>query len=104
MQVLANPRNYDAWFDLIGVYESQLDNTNSNNNDTTVDTTAQTNAVRDVYERAIANIPLSNDKSYWRRYIYLWIYYAVFEELVAKVWLVLRCHIIFFAFSCVRFR
>ena len=37
--------------------------------------------VRDVYERAVANMPLVNEKKYWKRYIYLWIYYAVFEEL-----------------------
>jgi crooked neck len=36
---------------------------------------------RDVYERAIANTPPIAEKRYWRRYIYLWIAYAVFEEL-----------------------
>lgn len=36
---------------------------------------------RDVYERAIANVPPLPEKRYWRRYIYLWIGYAVFEEL-----------------------
>ena len=39
--------------------------------------------VRDVYERAIANVPPAPDKRLWRRYIYLWLRYAVFEELVA---------------------
>ena len=39
--------------------------------------------VRDAYERAIANLPPA-DKKYWRRYVYLWINYALFEELVAK--------------------
>lgn len=37
--------------------------------------------VREVFERAIANIPPSPEKRFWRRYIYLWINYAVFEEL-----------------------
>ena len=37
--------------------------------------------IREVYERAIANKPPSSEKRAWRRYIYLWIYYAVFEEL-----------------------
>lgn len=37
-----------------------------------------------VYERAIANVPPVEDKRYWRRYIYLWINYALFEELQAE--------------------
>lgn len=40
--------------------------------------------VRDTYERAIANVPLVAEKSYWRRYIYLWINYALYEELEAE--------------------
>ena len=40
--------------------------------------------VREVYERAIANVPPAQEKWFWRRYIYLWIYYALYEELVAK--------------------
>ena len=39
--------------------------------------------MREVYERAIAKVPPIKEKRYWRRYVYLWIYYAVFEELVA---------------------
>jgi crooked neck len=37
-----------------------------------------------VYERAIANFPPLNEKLYWKRYIFLWISFAVFEELDAK--------------------
>lgn len=38
--------------------------------------------VRDVYERAVSNLPPSKDeKVYWKRYIYLWVYYAVYEEM-----------------------
>ena len=40
--------------------------------------------MRDTYERAIANIPLVASKRGWRRYIYLWINYALFEELEAE--------------------
>ena len=40
--------------------------------------------VRDVYERAIANVPPVAEKKYWRRYIYLWINYALYEELETK--------------------
>ena len=37
-----------------------------------------------MYERAIANLPPLAEKRYWRRYIYLWINYALFEELQAE--------------------
>lgn len=37
--------------------------------------------VRDLYERAVAAIPPIAEKKYWSRYIYLWIKYALFEEL-----------------------
>lgn len=36
-----------------------------------------------VYERAISNVPPAPEKRYWQRYIYLWIKYALFEELEA---------------------
>ena len=48
--------------------------------------------VREVYERAVAALPPTSmsassspeaEKRLWCRYVYLWIYYAVFEELVA---------------------
>ena len=41
--------------------------------------------VREVYERAIAQIPPSKEKRFWKRYIYLWISYAIYEELQQKV-------------------
>lgn len=37
--------------------------------------------IRENYERAIANVPNSPLKHNWRRYIYLWINYALYEEL-----------------------
>ncbi len=40
-----------------------------------------------VYERAIGNVPLPLDapeKRYWQRYIYLWLKYALWEELEAE--------------------
>lgn len=64
----ANPHNYDAWFDYLRLVES--------------DTDAET--VREVYERAIANVPPIQEKRHWKRYIYLWINYALYEELEAK--------------------
>uniref|UniRef100_A0A671LIT1 Crooked neck-like protein 1 n=1 Tax=Sinocyclocheilus anshuiensis TaxID=1608454 RepID=A0A671LIT1_9TELE len=67
-EVKASPHNYDAWFDYLRLVES----------DTDADT------VREVYERAIANIPPIQEKRHWRRYIYLWINYALYEELEVK--------------------
>ncbi|CAG7949993.1 unnamed protein product [Penicillium salamii] len=60
-----NPRNYDTWIDLARLEELSGD----------------TERVRDIYERAIAQIPPSQEKRHWRRYIYLWIFYAVYEEM-----------------------
>ncbi|RCH93909.1 Crooked neck-like protein 1 [Rhizopus azygosporus] len=60
-----NPKNYDVWFDYAKLEESAGDPTR----------------VREVYERAIAQVPPAEEKRYWRRYIYLWIYYALYEEL-----------------------
>lgn len=46
---------------------------------------ADADTVREVYERAIANIPPIQEKRHWKRYIYLWINYALYEELEVKV-------------------
>lgn len=53
---------------------------------------ADPDTVRDVYERAIANIPPIQEKRHWRRYIYLWINYALYEELEVKVALTCLLH------------
>ena len=66
--VRVNPENYDAWFDYARMEESAGD----------------VEKTREVYERAIAVVPPATEKRYWRRYIYLWINYALFEELEAK--------------------
>lgn len=65
----ANPHNYDAWFDYLRLVESD----------------AEAETVREVYERAIANVPPVQEKRHWKRYIYLWINYALYEELEVKV-------------------
>ncbi|KAF4549531.1 Pre-mRNA-splicing factor clf1-like protein [Elsinoe fawcettii] len=63
--VKENPKDYDAWFDYARLEESAGD----------------VERTRDVYERAIAQVPASQEKRHWRRYIYLWIFYALWEEL-----------------------
>ncbi|KAK3651238.1 NineTeen Complex (NTC) component [Elasticomyces elasticus] len=69
-QVKENPRNYDTWFDYARLEESSP--------------TSDPERVRDVYERAIAQVPPSKEKRHWRRYIYLWVFYAMYEELQAR--------------------
>ncbi|CAL7943728.1 unnamed protein product [Xylocopa violacea] len=64
-EVKENPSNYDAWFDYLRLVESE----------------GNVDIIRETYERAIANVPPTKEKQFWRRYIYLWINYALFEEL-----------------------
>mmetsp|Transcript_50610 Transcript_50610/g.94826 ORF Transcript_50610/g.94826 Transcript_50610/m.94826 type:complete len:674 (-) Transcript_50610:3-2024(-) len=63
--IKANSRSYDTWFDYMRLEESCGD----------------VGKIREVYERAIGNTPPVMQKRFWRRYIYVWIYYALFEEL-----------------------
>ncbi|KAG8382147.1 hypothetical protein BUALT_Bualt05G0046400 [Buddleja alternifolia] len=67
-EVKKNPQNYDVWFDYIRVVES----------------CGNKESIEDVYERAIANVPPAQEKRYWQRYIYLWVTYALYEELGAQ--------------------
>ncbi|KAG5568330.1 hypothetical protein H5410_064655 [Solanum commersonii] len=67
-QVKMNPRNYDTWFDYIRLEES----------------VGNKERIREVYDRAIANVPPAEEKWYWQRYIYLWINYALYEEIDAQ--------------------
>ncbi|KAG8390551.1 hypothetical protein BUALT_Bualt01G0095200 [Buddleja alternifolia] len=66
-EVRMSTLNYDAWFDYIQLEESFVNNKQR---------------IEDVYERAIANVPPAQEKRYWQRYIYLWINYILYEELV----------------------
>uniref|UniRef100_A0A1I7XHZ9 TPR_REGION domain-containing protein n=1 Tax=Heterorhabditis bacteriophora TaxID=37862 RepID=A0A1I7XHZ9_HETBA len=68
-QIAENAYNYDAWFDYLRLLENEE---------------CDREEVEDCYERAIANIPLQAEKRYWRRYIYLWINYALYEEVTAE--------------------
>jgi len=54
------------------------------NKQTNIESYGDTEKIREVYERAIAQIPPAQEKRYWTRYIYFWIYYALFEELDAQ--------------------
>ncbi|KAI9713972.1 MAG: NineTeen Complex (NTC) component [Bogoriella megaspora] len=66
--VKERPKDYDAWIDYARLEESAGDHSR----------------VREIYQRALAQIPPTQEKRHWRRYIYLWIFFALFEELEAK--------------------
>jgi crooked neck len=82
---------YDTWFDLIRLEESEVIELRGATSSSAAAAAAAVVSLsdlkkaicrcRDVYERAIENIPPLEEKRYWRRYIYLWISYAIFEEL-----------------------
>lgn len=74
-----NYYNYDVWFDYIKLEENYLNELIINNSSKKE---SQIEVVRDLYERAISNVPEIKEKKYWKRYIFLWINYAVFEELL----------------------
>ncbi|KAM1133424.1 hypothetical protein ACFX19_043384 [Malus domestica] len=67
-EVRKNPLDYDAWFGYIRLEE------NAGNKE----------KIRQVYDRAIANVPPAQEKRYWQRYIYLWINHALYEEIDAR--------------------
>ncbi|KAI5480437.1 pre-mRNA-splicing factor CLF1 [Pseudohyphozyma bogoriensis] len=68
-------RNYDVWFDYARLEEDAF------RGDTSEDSLKR---VREVYERAVAQVPPGGEKRHWRRYIFTWLNYAVFEELETK--------------------
>jgi crooked neck len=47
-------------------------------------TTNDFKRIRETYEAAIKQVPPAVEKRFWRRYIYLWYNYAIFEELDAE--------------------
>lgn len=66
--IASNPRDYDSWFELAQLEEGAGDH----------------ERIRATYERAVQQRPLRGTKRAWQRYIYLWMRYAVWEELGAK--------------------
>lgn len=63
-EIEKNQMNYDIWFDYTKLEEDYGDVPHC----------------REVYERAIGNLPPIEEKKYWRRYVFLWINYATYEE------------------------
>lgn len=67
-EVTRSPLNFDIWFDYVKLEEAAGNQLR----------------IREIYERAIANMPPVQEKRFWSRYIYLWINYAAYEEVEAK--------------------
>ncbi|KIL71370.1 hypothetical protein M378DRAFT_114458 [Amanita muscaria Koide BX008] len=82
-ELQSDGRNYDVWFDYTRLEESALRDL-INDGATEQEIEAQTNRVREVYERAVAQMPPGVEKRHWRRYIFLWLNYALFEEIETK--------------------
>ncbi|EAU89336.1 pre-mRNA-splicing factor CLF1 [Coprinopsis cinerea okayama7 len=76
-------RNYDAWFDYTRLEEGAWRDL-KDEGATAEELEAATGRVREVYERAVAQVPPGGEKRHWRRYIFLWLNYALFEEIETK--------------------
>jgi len=93
----ANPLNYDTWFEYGRLEEGAAVAASAGpagRSPANPDWAAAAGRVREVYERAVANLPPCGDgaaagldppaaKRMWARYVYLWLRYAVWEELGA---------------------
>jgi crooked neck len=77
-------RNYDVWFDYARLEEGALRDLRDEGATPDEEEGAMAR-VREVYERAVAQVPPGGDKRHWRRYIFLWLDYALFEEIETKV-------------------
>ncbi|KAI0701868.1 pre-mRNA-splicing factor CLF1 [Cytidiella melzeri] len=82
-EVAQDGRNYDVWFDYSRLEEGALRDLREEGA-TVEEEEAAVSRVREVYERAVAQVPPGGEKRHWRRYIFLWLSYALFEELETK--------------------
>ena len=74
-QVEEDAWNYDAWIDLANLWEGNVKDQQD---------TQGLDKVREVYARAQQQVPEAQEKDAWRRFIYVFIRHAIFEETVAK--------------------
>lgn len=77
-EVTAEPSNYDTWFEYLKLEEYSY---RMEEDAAKEDALART---RELYERAVSQVPPSNEKRHWRRYIFIWLSYAIFEEADVK--------------------
>ncbi|PPQ97637.1 hypothetical protein CVT26_002544 [Gymnopilus dilepis] len=82
-EVAQDGRNYDTWFDYARLEEDAYRDLKSEGA-TQEEVDAAVARVREVYERAVAQVPPGGEKRHWRRYIFLWLDYALFEEIETK--------------------
>ncbi|TCD62659.1 NineTeen Complex (NTC) component [Steccherinum ochraceum] len=76
-------RNYDVWFDYSRLEEDAFRDLREEG--ATADEEEKAVArVREIYERAVGQVPPGSEKRHWRRYIFLWLNYALFEEIETK--------------------
>ncbi|KAJ6623458.1 hypothetical protein B0H10DRAFT_2162458 [Mycena sp. CBHHK59/15] len=76
-------RNYDVWFDYARLEEGAWRDL-KDEGATAEEEEAAAGRVREVYERAVSQVPPGGEKRHWRRYIFLWLDYALFEEIETK--------------------
>ncbi|PRT56627.1 Pre-mRNA-splicing factor CLF1 [Wickerhamiella sorbophila] len=68
--LLDNPASMDTWWDLLSLVQAS----------------GSADDLREVFERAVANVPADLTKTdQWRRYIYIWLRYAFYEEEMAEI-------------------
>ncbi|KZT01353.1 TPR-like protein [Laetiporus sulphureus 93-53] len=75
--------NYDTWFEYSRLEEGALRDAREEGA-SVEEIEAAIGRVREVYERAVAHVPPGGQKRHWRRYIFLWLNYALFEEIETK--------------------
>jgi len=76
--------NYDVWFDYLRLEQDRLESVRASSNPAVNNPTqlgVQCARVRELFERAVANVPLVAEKKHWKRYIYIWLQWLLFEEL-----------------------
>lgn len=87
-------RNYDVWFDYSRLEEGALKDLREEGAATDEEEKAIAR-VREIYERAVGQVPPGSEKRHWRRYIFLWLNYALFEEIETKVCIIIFSPLVF---------
>ncbi|KIM45805.1 hypothetical protein M413DRAFT_440843 [Hebeloma cylindrosporum] len=82
-EITHDGRNYDVWFDYARLEEGALGDLREEGA-TQEELNGSISRVREVYERAVSQVPPGGEKRHWRRYIFLWLDYALFEEIETK--------------------
>ncbi|KAL9653545.1 hypothetical protein ABK040_000527 [Willaertia magna] len=93
-EIKENPSQYDTWLSYLYMVMEYYKNNQQqqlNNDKEEINTmmandhfVVQLDDVRELFERAVSCVPEIKEKKYFKRYIYIWINYAIFEELIAK--------------------